>query len=100
MVSDFVMPVTRLAKHKADGVPLDDDFYKSFYFAFECTQVRMIFDKDYYVQVRGEFEGQWYNRWTTVDSDFRQNEMIRMFSYVVNRACFGIENRHGLWSML
>lgn len=100
MIADFVMPVSRLALHHNEGVPLDKDFFKSYYFAFESTQIRMIFNKDYFVQVRGHYEGCWYSSWTTVDSDYRFDEMFRSFSYAVSKACYCQEVRHGLWSHL
>lgn len=96
---EFIMPLTRLAKHRHDGVPLDKDFYKSYYFAFEFVQVRMIFDGDYHVQVRGQFVGDWYKKWTTIFTDFRQNEAIREFSYIVNQACYTVETAHGVWRL-
>lgn len=100
LIADFVMPVSRLSLHHNEGVPLDKDFMKSYYFAFESTQIRMIFSKDYIVQARGYYEGEWYPRWTTIDSDYRFDLMLSSFSYCVSKACYCQEVRHGFWSHL
>lgn len=99
-LNDFVIPLQRLAYNHNEGVPLDKDFYKSYYFCFESSQIKMVFDGDYVIKVRGYYEGEWYSRWTEVFRDFRQPLSIKEFFYTVNKVCYGQEVRHGLWSYL
>lgn len=97
---DFVLPVQRLAIHHCEGVPFDKDFYKSYYLCFKSSQVKMVFDGDYVVKVRGHFDGTWFSRWTEVARNSHESCAVKDFSYAVNKVCFSQEVRHGVWSYL
>lgn len=97
---DFVLPIQRLALHHNEGVPFDKDFFKAYYFCFESSQLKMVFDGNYVIKVRGYYEGDWFSRWTEVYRNFNQNSAIKEFLYCVNKICFTQEVRHGLWEYL
>lgn len=88
------LPLTRLVKAVKDGLPVDK-LEEHFHCTIFGASIKMVFDGDYVIKAIGAYADTFYDRWTELSRDYRQDVQIKRFCEYVNWHLWNISDAYG-----